>query len=105
MSIWDAVNRMKLLLSNAEKCSDHVFSAGATENYQGGKSVTQRRWPSPTTCKDMLMQGGRVVTSFYATKKGGRVVTSGQFLKKGLPSRVDTCSTKKDDENVEIVEM
>ena len=37
--IWDVLNvnanRMKLLLMNAEQCSNHEFSAGATEKLPG----------------------------------------------------------------------
>ena len=35
------------------------ISAGATENYQGGKSLTQRRLSGPTTWKDMLKNASR----------------------------------------------
>ena len=30
------------------------ISAGATESWQGRRSLTQRRWRGPTTWKDML---------------------------------------------------
>ena len=30
------------------------ISAGPTENYQGGKKLTQKQSCGPTTCKDML---------------------------------------------------
>ena len=56
--IWDALNvnvfRTKLLLNSTEKCSNHEFLLEQPKNYQGGKTLTQRLFPGPTTWKDML---------------------------------------------------
>ena len=54
---WDVLNvnanRMKLL-RNIQRCLNHVFLLGQLKNYQGEKSLTQRRLRGPTTWKDML---------------------------------------------------
>ena len=48
------VSRTKSLLINTNKCSNHEFLLEQLKNYQGWKSLTQRRSRTPTTRKNVL---------------------------------------------------
>ena len=45
------------------------ISAGATENYQGGKSLTQRRLRGPTIWKDMLKNALKDIANWQAKRR------------------------------------
>ena len=72
VNIWDVVNvnanRMKLFLRNFQRCVNHVFLLEQLKNYQGGKSLTQGRWPGPTTWKDILRNASKDTASWQTTK-------------------------------------
>ena len=61
-------NRTKLLLSNTQKCLNHVFLLEQLKNYQKGKNFTQRRLRGPPTRKDMLKNAFRD-TANWQTKR------------------------------------
>ena len=49
------------------------MSAGATENYQGGKNLTQRRLRGPVTWKDMLKNALRDIANWRTKRQGSEI--------------------------------